>query len=189
MNEFNDIKSKWVQRPLPQMPKEGYKDILKNSLYIKRKQRIGQIILMITIAVLIYFFFYISAFKNSTLTLGISLMVSTLLFRVIVEFFSQTKLKNLAPTLQAKAFNEKLLAYYQSRLYIHYLLTPLLFIGYVIGFIIMLPLFKLHLSPGFYQYIIISACLTFIFLIVLIAFQISKELRLMNVMKKDAGIG
>lgn len=188
MNDFNDIKSEWVQRNIPELPKNGYKNIIKNSLYLKRKQRYGQIVLMVTVIILICFFIYISGFKNAQLSLGMSLMVGSLLFRVVIEFFSQTKLNSLAPTLQVKVFNEKIMAYYKSRLVIHYWLTPFSFTGYVIGFIIMLPIFKLNVSTGLYNYIIISSILVFLFLIILITVQIKKELKVINEMKKDTPI-
>ena len=82
MNDFNDIRSKWVQRNIPDIPKDGYKEIIKSSAYIKRKQLTGQLILMLTVIILGYFFFYISAFKNTRLTVGILLMIGTLLFRI-----------------------------------------------------------------------------------------------------------
>lgn len=185
MNDFNDIRSKWVQRNIPDIPKDGYKEIIKSSAYIKRKQLTGQLILMLTVIILGYFFFYISAFKNTRLTVGILLMIGTLLFRIGIEFFSQTKLEQLTPTLQVQEFNQQVMAYHQSRLFIHYVLTPLSFIGYVIGFIITLPIFKLHVSTGLYNYIVISAVPIFIFLIVLISAQVKKELRMINGMKKD----
>lgn len=189
MNDFKDIKSEWVQRSIPELPKNGFKEIIKNSGYLKRKQRYGQIVLMATIIVLVCFFIYISGFRNAQLSLGMSLMIGSLLFRIVVEFFSQTKLNRLAPTLQVKEFNEKLMAYYKSRLVIHYWLTPFSFMAYVIGFVITLPIFKLHVSTGFYYYIIVSSILVFLFLIVLISVQIKKELTIINEMKKDTAIG
>lgn len=189
MNDFKDIKAKWEQRSIPEIPKDGYKGIIKSSLYIKRKQLATQSILMTTVVILLCFLVYTSAFKNIQTTWGMLLMISSLLSRIVIELFSAAKLKSLTPTFHFKEFSEKIMAFYKSRLLIHYLLTPVLFIVYVVGFMIMLPIFKLNLSTGFYSYVIISSILIFIFLIILIALQIRKELRIINEMKKSMDNG
>ncbi|SHE55622.1 hypothetical protein [Pedobacter caeni] len=185
MNDFKDIKAKWEQRNIPEIPKDGHREIIKSSLYIKRKQRATQLILMVTVVALLCFFLYTSAFKNTQSTWGMLLMISSLFFRVVIEFFSGAKFKSLAPTLQFKEFSKKMMAFYKSRLLIHFLITPVLFILYVIGFMIMLPIFKLHLSAGFYHYVIISSILIFMVLILVISIQITKELRIINEMKRN----
>lgn len=185
MNDFKDIKSSWSQRNLPTMPKNGSNVIIKNSQQLKKAQLMGQLVLSLTVGVLLCFFFYVSGFKNATFTWGISLMVCSLLLRIGVEIFSKAKLKKLNPTLEVAVFNQKMMSYYNSRLSIHYLLTPICFLSYIIGFIIILPVFKANLSPGFYSYIVVSAILSFICLTVLIAFQVKKELKLIQEMRKE----
>ncbi|NIF04870.1 hypothetical protein F3J23_05400 [Chryseobacterium sp. Tr-659] len=185
MSHFNEMKSAWEQRNIPEIPKDGYKGIIKDSLHLKRKQMTIQVVLGVTIVVLLLFMFRISAFDKDRSTLGMLLMIGSLVLRVSIELFSRVQFKSLVPTLQFKEYSEKILIFYKSRLMIHYLITPVLFIIYIIGFIIMLPIFKSTLSHGFYSYIIFSSVFIFIFLTLLIIIHVKNEIRIINKMKNN----
>lgn len=183
MNEFKEIRSAWQQRSIPEIPADGHRLIIKNSLYLNRKQLGVQVVLIVTILVLFYFLLRSSAFAEFRSGLGISLMIGTLLVRTGIEFYSRMKFKKLVPTNDFQQYRTDIIAFYKSRFRIHYKLTPLLFIIYVIGFIIMLPVFKAKLSEGFYNYIVLSSILIFISLILIILVQAKRELRLIKRME------
>lgn len=185
MNDFNDIKANWAQRDIPAPPINGHREAIKKASYIKKRQQLGQAILVVTVIMLLAFFYHVSAMKNTRLTGGLCLMIGSLLLRIGVEFFSNAQLKSFTPTLQAEEFGRKISAYYRSRFFIHTLLTPFLFIGYIIGFLILLPSFKANLSAGFYSYILFSAGASFVFLALLILIQTRKELQMIRQMKMD----
>ncbi|WBL24897.1 hypothetical protein [Zunongwangia sp. HGR-M22] len=179
MNDFENIKNQWLLTETP-APKNNSEEIIKKSNYINRKQKITKLVLGITIIILIGFFFYISAYKYSQTFLGLGLMLACLSIRMGIEYASGIKKENFASYQSMKAFDNQLLRYYKSRKKIHYIWTPILFGIYVIGFLLLLPGFKESLSSGFYTYIIVSAVLTFVALLLLIAFQIKKELKIIK---------
>lgn len=183
MNEFKNIKSKWRERNLPLPPVDGPREIMKKSQTIQKQQSIGQVVLFITAIVLVWFFFYISAFNDQQLATGLSIMIGCLTLRIIIEYISKTRLRKIKVTQEVNVFQNKIKTYYKSRLWIHYLITPVLFLLYIIGFILLLPSFKENLSRGFYLYIIISSIIIFILLGIFIAYQIKKEIGILKKLK------
>ncbi|MDT0648264.1 hypothetical protein RM545_16345 [Zunongwangia sp. F260] len=185
MNNFSDIKKQWQRREVSLEPETGVKDIIKKSKYLQKKQRIGQVVLSVTVAILVLFFFYISAYKNSEVFHGLGIMIGSLVIRICLEYFSRTKLKKLPSYRNMNYYNQQLISYYQNRKYLHSLITPLLFAAYVAGFLMLLPSFKEGLSPGFYTYILFSSGFVFLFLAVFIAIQIREELRILKDLKEE----
>lgn len=180
MKNFNELKSQWESQLEPETPKAGSKEIIKKVTFLKTKQKITQIILSITAIILICFFFYINALNNSKVTLALSLMVMVLFVRIAIEWFSVKTLKQLNVTKNNKAFKSSLINYYKKRIRVHYVITPVIILLYIFGFITLLPFFKRDLSHGFYTYIKVSSIVTLIILGVFIVKQIQKELRLLN---------
>lgn len=185
MKDFQNIKNQWGMRQTIGLPENGAAEIIKKGKAINRGQIIAQLVLAITSIVLIGFFFYISAYKNSTVSFGLLLMIGSLLFRILVEFAFTFRTRKFHPGESFKDFNGKLQGYYKSRLYINYLVTPVLFVSYIIGFIVLLPSFRENLSLGFYHYVFYSSWVIFAFLAVLIFVQVRKELRLIRELKRD----
>ena len=179
MNNFQHIKGQWQQHQTP-LPNKNVDQIIEKSQGIKRKQQITKIVLGITVIILIAFFLYVSAYKNTRAFWGLGLMIGSLCIRIIIEYVSGLKKESFPLHQSMKAFNEQLVNYYKSRKITHYLYTPILFAAYVFGFVLMLPIFKQQLSAGFYTYIIISSIITFIALAVLIGFQVIKELKIIK---------
>ena len=177
MNEFDNLKNEWKKRVLPESQKNGYKEVIQRGNLIRKKQTIGQVVLSITIILLIVFFFYISAHKNAQVSLGLMIMIGSLIIRVAIEFIFKFKANNHHFTEGVVKFNNTVVRYYRSRLYINYLITPLLFVSYIIGFILLLPGFKESLSTGFYTYIVYSSWIIFGLLAMFIFIQIRKELK------------
>lgn len=180
MNNFNELKQQWAAREIPSAPGNQFKDIIEKSKRIHKKQLIGQVVLGASVLVLILFFFYISAYKNSTLFWGLGIMIGSLLLRIGIEFMAMIKKSHLPADKAMKAFNRELAGFYKRRKYIHFIITPLLFGTYIFGFLMLLPLFKEALSSGFYRYIVVSSVFIFLALAILIGVQIRKELGLLR---------
>jgi len=185
MNDFENIKTSWTQDQRAFDSETGYKEILKKSKQIRKKQRIGQIVLGATVILLFIFFFYVSAYNNTRAFWGLGMMMSSLIIRIAIENYSIRNLTKIPPYKKMKDYNQKLIDYYTSRKLIHFLVTPILFGCYVFGFILLLPVFKKNLSQGFYTYILWSSVLIFIGLAILIAVQIRKELLILKQLKKE----
>ncbi len=179
MSNYNDIKQHWAAREIPVAPEDAITSIIEQSKTIRKKQVIGQIVLGITSIILIVFFFYVSAYKNQTVFLGLGIMIGSLLLRIGIEFFAMVKKSNLPSNFDMKQFNQELISFYKRRRYIHFIITPALFVSYILGFRMLLPTFEQELSYGFYTYIHISSWFIFAGLAVLIGVQIRKELALL----------
>jgi len=179
MNDFQHIKEQWQQHQTP-LPNKNINEIIERSQEIKRKQQITKIVLGITVLILMAFFFYVSAYKNTRAFWGLGLMIGSLCIRIIMEYFSSLKKERFPLYQNMLAFNQQLVNYYKSRRMIHYLWTPVLFASYVFGFVLLLPVFKQQLSIGFFKYIIVSSIIIFIALAVLIGFQVRKELKIIK---------
>ena len=176
MDNFENIRSQWSSRDLPSSPPSGSQMAMQKAKLLKKKQFIGQLVLSLTVIILVAFFFYISAYNSGIVSLGLGLMIGSLVVRIVVEFISQSRLRKLSVMQEVSKYRSALISYYTTRKWIHYLLTPLLFILYFIGFALLLPIFKLYLSPGFYTYVLYSSIFLFLFFSVFIGVQVKKEL-------------
>lgn len=177
MKDFDNLKAEWKKRTLPEAQENGYKEIIQRGKYIRRKQTIGQVVLTATIVILVAFFFYISAYQHAQVSLGLMVMIGSLIIRVVIEFIFKLKASNLPFTHGQIEFNHAVVRYYKSRWYLNYLITPLLFVTYIVGFNLLLPSFKENLSAGFYTYIVYSSWIIFGLLALFIFVQIKKELK------------
>ena len=180
MAVFEELKSQWENQSQPETPKDGVKRVMEKILAIRKKQQIANVVLAITGAVLIFFFFYISAYKFPTVMLGLLLMICALVLRIGIEFFSISRLKSLNVATDANRFMRQLTKYYRNRIKVHFILTPLLIVQYCIGFVMLLPSFKASLSVGFYNYIVISAGILLVILGLFIGKQIINEVRILK---------
>ncbi|MGO3183534.1 MAG: hypothetical protein ACTIJ9_11965 [Aequorivita sp.] len=176
MTDFKDLKKEWKSRDISK-PKQSHKTIIAKMRKLKTKQTISQVVLSVTAIVLIGFFFYVSAYTNSRATLGLLLMIGSLLLRIGVEIYYKLNDKKFDFSQSAKELQQKLVSYHKTRLTVNYVLTPLLFVIYIIGFVVLLPVFKANLSEGFYTYILWSSVVIFAVLAVFIGYHIRKELR------------
>lgn len=183
MTTFENLKSQWQKQPRPEVPNDGHKIILEKVGMIKRKQRITNAVLLATVSVLIGFFFYIKAYSNVIVSLGLLLMIVALAVRIMLEYFSIRDLQHLDLSKNVAVFNQEMLRYYQKRIRTHYVATPIILALYALGFVSLLPSFKENLSRGFYIYILVSAGVILFLLIFFIRKQILKELHSLRQIK------
>ena len=180
MNEFDKIKNDY-KSARPEANKElDYRKISKKAKAIRLKQNITKIILSFTVVILVGFFIWVSAYKHTTILIGALLMVGSLTIRIIIEMLGTFKTYNKKSSISFMKFKDEMKKYHQKRLQIHYIVTPILFTLYVIGFIILLPFFKEALSNGFYVYVKYSSVVIFIILGLFIYRQIKKELHILK---------
>lgn len=185
MDNFENIRSQWEKRDLPPSPPSGPQMAISKARQMKYKQTIAQIVLSVTVVILAVFFFYISAYNSGIVSLGLGLMIGSLLIRIIVEFFSKSRLRKLSVFQEVNNYKKSLISYYISRQWIHFLLTPVLFILYFTGFALLLPSFEKSLSPGFYNYIFYSSILIFLVLAIFIGVNIRREMRTLEELKNS----
>lgn len=149
-----------------------------------KKQRNGQYIsiavMSLTVVVLISYTFYYAFNPWSSFNLGLMLMICSLIFRIILEFNSvYRKEKNLI-SMNHKSYHAYIKKYYQIRLAINYVVTPLCIMIYIIGFSLLLPYFKEYFSKGFYTYILVSGIISIFIVIAIIVYGTIKEQRFLK---------
>jgi len=183
MSDFEQLKNNWKEQPI-QKPSEANFDQLNNGIKnVAKKQRITNVILLGTVAILIVFFFYIGAMEYKDVAFALGTMIAVLVIRVLVEFFSQTYLKNLSAATSIQNFKGKLENFYKGRIWVHGALTPILLVVYCYAFWTLLPDFKASLSSGFYNYIVWSSLVLLVFFSFFIFFQIRKEMKVLKELK------
>lgn len=183
MKDFENLKSQWNAQTEQTAPNDGSNRIIETVASIKAKQRATNIILGITIAALVGFAFYVSAYKTTTAMIALSLMIGILVVRIAVEIASISMLKRLNPSQETENYKTKLVNYYEKRKIVHYILTPLLILIYCIGFVMLMPYFKSSLSEGFYTYIKVSSIVILFVLGAFIYLQIKKEMDVLKELK------
>jgi hypothetical protein len=185
---FEDISRNWQNQKIQhQNPTDADQLIQRAGAQTRQLQRkkwwtIG--IISLTTILLVIFFISVGAYKNWSESFGLSLMIAVLLFRIIIELLSKAKLQGLDKTLDFQTYGYQLQEYYNSRKWIHFVLTPIIYLAYFGGFINMLPVFKAQLSEGFYLYILISGGVVFIGLALFIGFHILKELKALGLIQQ-----
>ncbi|GGZ88990.1 hypothetical protein [Algibacter mikhailovii] len=180
---FEELKSQWEKQPTVIAPPNGVELIVKKTALLKKKQRITNVVLGVTIVVLIGFFFYIAAYNNVKVALALGLMVGSLLTRIIIERFSIEKLGQVNLAVKANTFKNIITNYYKQRIKTHYIITPIVFAAYFLGFSLLLPFFKEGLSTGFYYYILVSGFAFFIVMGIFIRKQVLNEISILKQMQ------
>jgi len=185
MSDFEQLKNSWKEQPIEGPSEQNFLELKKGTNKVAKKQRITNVVLLMTVVVLVVFFFNIGAMNFGDVALAIGVMITALLIRVLVEFFSIKYLNNLATTANVKEFKGKLKAYYKNRVIVHLALTPILLAVYSYAFWTLLPDFKVSLSEGFYTYVVYSSMVLLLFFVVFIGIEVRKELRVLNELKRN----
>lgn len=159
MEKFDELQSIWNQQS-DLKPIQNSTQIIKMAqekskmIAVKHFWTIG--ILSVLTFILIAYFFWITGFKATPFSLGLGTMICVIVIRIILEIISINKFKNINFNNDFKNYTLKLKRFYTLRKTIHYVLTPIIYLTYILGFIILLPQFKHNFSDGMYLYILIS---------------------------------
>ena len=184
MIDFNTLQSQWKDQKNINPGKDDYQLVTKKFKKLQRDQHTTKFVLIGTLAVLVFFFIYVYAFKNMTMTIGLSLMMGSLVLRILIEFLSIKRLKSIHTFISVNEFKTRLIAYYKTRTKTHYVASPIIVMAYITGFVMMLPLFKMNLSRGFYLYIVISAITVLLVLGTFIMKKVRQELKDLKVLQQ-----
>ncbi|MEQ5790719.1 hypothetical protein J4E06_06630 [Muricauda sp. NFXS6] len=150
-----------------------------NIIKKARKQRNGQFatiaVLSITIIILMAFAIKYASSDWNNFTLGLLLMISSLGFRVIIEFVSIYRKESQLIALDNRTYQEYLKKYYGIRLKANYIITPICFGVYILGFTMLLPYFKSGFTEGFYNYILISGIVSLAVIALIVIKSVLRE--------------
>ena len=151
----------------------------------RRSQKATSLIISLTIVVLMIYAIYVSPTKWNSFSLGLLLMISSLVLRVVLEFGTMYHKQSQLIALDNKSYRTYLKRYYKLRLVINYYITPICVAVYIYGFYLLLPYFKKEFSEGFYTYIIISGVVSLLAIIAIIINTILKESRFLKHLKQQ----
>jgi hypothetical protein len=186
MKTFEELQTTWNQQK-DSNTKPAAADIIKkaeeNTKKIRRNHFWTKAILTVTSVILIFYYIWIGANKNTLFSLGLGIMITMLMFRIILEWISIEKLKSLKTDVSLIEYSKLAYQFYQWRKKIHYILTPVIYLIYVAGFTLLLPVFKENLSKGFYLYIVLSGYGFLLFFGFFMIKMIKKEMQLVSFLK------
>lgn len=185
MKEFEDFKSNWETQDLGQLPNFDKSNIESNLLKFRKEKYWTPLLLLITIVILIGFLMVQPEDSFHLLKNGIVFMSVSLFVRVLFELWSNSILSKVDLKEAVNLFYEKLTKFERTRKIIHFIITPIVLIIYILAFYSLLPVFKLNLSMGMYNYVLWSSVVVFIVLIVFKFVSIPKELKIIKNLKSQ----
>lgn len=186
MKTFEDLQNIWEQQTESDTKPTAAEIIKKAEAHtkkIKRNHFWTRAILSLTSLLLIFYFIWVGAYKHTVFSIGLCIMITMLLFRIILEWISMEKLKNLKSDVSLIEYSKMVQQFYKWRKKIHYIFTPLIYLIYIAGFIILLPLFKENFSNGFYLYIVLSGFGFFLIFGLFMIKMIKKEIQLLRFLR------
>ena len=188
MTAFDDIQDTWNQQGSPEIRSSQPEGLIllaeKHTQKIKVKQFWTIGILGISILIFSWYSLVYVGFRFSWFHVGIALMFSSLLLRLIVEYRSYISFRQIDIRSDFTNYTKGITEFYRNRKKIHYVVTPMLASAYITGFILLLPVFKKSFSTGFFWYIVISGWTLLILFMVILIQQIKKEMRLLDILKE-----
>lgn len=186
MNDFNQIQELWDSQSKKQPLIHPHDIIRKTEIHlqkIKRKYIGTALILAITLTVLIAYFLWIGFYQWSLFTAGMSLMMGMLSWRIALELISMKRFSKIRPNTSFIEYSERVTTYYIWRKRVHLLYTPIIYLIYIAGFILLLPVFKLNRSEGMFWYCAISGSVFLIGFGFLMISMIQKEIKMLSHLK------
>lgn len=151
------------------------KHIIKKAKKQRNGQYISIIVMTLTVVILIIYAFYNAFMQWNAFNLGLFLMISSISFRIILEFYSLYRKEKRLISMAQRPYYAYLKKYYKMRIIINYLITPVCITIYIYGFYLLLPYFKQYFSKVFYNYILISGIISLIVIIAIIVSSTVKE--------------
>ncbi|RYY58048.1 MAG: hypothetical protein EOO09_00310 [Chitinophagaceae bacterium] len=190
MNEFNELQQLWNKQPLTAGTGNAEELIRKtnsNLKQLKRRYISTAVILLVTVLVLAVYSIWVGVYGWNLFSGGLALMIALLSWRVFLELISIRRSSRIKPAADVAGFAAELGRYYTFRRRILLLHTPLVYLGYMAGFVMLLPGLKGNTSHGFFLYIVISGGLFLAGFIFLLARIIRKEIRTLDELKQRTG--
>jgi hypothetical protein len=186
MKTFEELQNIWDEQAEPNL-KPAATDVIKkaeeHTKKIKHNHFWTRVILGLTSIVLISYYIWVGAYRQTLFSLGLGIMIAMLLFRTVLEWISVRKFNELKTDVSLLEYSKLTHQFYQWRKKIHYIITPIVYLTYIAGFILLLPVFKENFSKGFFLYIILSGFGFLLFFGLLLVRIIKREIQLLDFLK------
>src|SRR5882757_2437258 len=162
MTTFDDIQDIWNQQNDPDIRSSQPEGLIllaeKNTQKIKIKQLWTIGILGVSVLFFSWYCLVYVGLRFSWFHAGLTLLFFSLLLRLIVEYRSYISFRRIDIRSDFTNYTKGITEFYRSRKKIHYVVTPIMSSAYIIGFILLLPVYKKSFSTEFFWYIVISGC-------------------------------
>jgi len=181
-SEFNKLQNNWKSNKKEIELSNDSLDILYSKIKRKEKENYffyyGTItILSITLIAISLFFYYVAPVKETLSRIGVGLMISGLLFRILVEIISIYKAKQINNIDNTLKIMKNTINFHQFRKTIHKVIAPMIIILYTIGFYLITPEFSLYIEFWNLVLIDISYVIIGIILFIVIRKGVRKEMQ------------
>ena len=189
MSSFTDLENAWQQQPgsgerRPQ-PETLIRLAEQKAKQVRTKHLVTIAILSITVLVIIWYFATYAGTTFNRFSIGLLLMIVSLLIRIVIEYISFRKLHKIDIRADFKTYTKQVTDFYSKRRVIHLIITPLLFAAYVTGFILLLPIFQEQFSEAFYIYVLVSGIVSMVVIAWVIIRANKRELKLLEHLKQS----
>ncbi len=159
MEKFKELQSIWNQQKVME-PKLDTGEIQAKSFQKIKEQKVKHIwtIGILSTLIFVLIFFYKLIYNDAIISKikGLELMILVIVIRIILEIVSAIHFKKIDFTASLKKHTDQLVSYFKFRKTIHFIFTPIIYLLYIVGFYLLLPLFKENLSHSFYLYVLTS---------------------------------
>ncbi|WP_159780070.1 hypothetical protein [Flavobacterium sp. 9AF] len=187
MKTFDELENIWKKQTeiKPNITSDQIIEIAKKQATKIKRNHMGTLItICITTVILILYFFGFGLYSLSFFSIGLGLMILSLVFRIFFELDSLKKFKKINYELSFIAYSHQITQFYQWRRIIHFRMTPIIYVIYIIGFSLLLPTFQKSFSMGFFVYILISGYGFLIGFIFFMRKKIKEEMKTLDFLKK-----
>jgi len=181
-SEFNKLQNKWESNKKKIELSNDSLDILYSKIKKKEKENYffyyGTItILLVTFIIISLFFYYVAPVKETLSRIGVGLMISGLLFRILIEIISIYKAKQINNIDNTLKTTENTIKFHQFRKTIHQVIAPIIIVLYTIGFYMITPEFSLYIEFWNLVLIDVSYVIIGIILFIVIRKGVKKEMK------------
>jgi len=185
MNEFESLKAGWVDARTGLTPSLTSNQLIEQAQRTTRDslrfQRGTLLILVVSFLMMGYFLLFYFGFRELLSHLGVGLMLSFFLLRIILEAYSIQQGRAKAYDSAATDTLDQEKRYLGLRLRIHGFFTYLTLGMYTLGFLLLLPEFSRYISSFWMAAMVTSYFVPGILLTLIIRRNVQKELRELRV--------
>lgn len=159
MKTFENLQDIWNAQSISNNKKTTAELILiaeEHSKKIKLNHIGTLVIIGITILILIAYFLWIESHSFSLFKLGLELMIASMMIRIMIEGISIRKFNLIKTELPLIEYSKKATHFYDWRKKIHFVVTPIIYLVYTLGFSMMIPTLRVEFSTLFFIYLLVS---------------------------------
>lgn len=187
MTDFDQIQELWNSQQGTNSTLRADDIIHKAENHVKKIKRnhIATIaILIVTVVVLVAYFIWIDFSRWNLFTTGLGLMIVMLVWRIGLELVSKKRFSHIKPDGSFSEYSKKITTFYTWRKKVHLVLTPIIYLSYIAGFVMLLPALKANLASGMFWFSFISGSGFLIGFGFYLIHLIRKEIRLLDYLKE-----